>query len=67
MLYFFKYGPAGFADSCFALDGFFLLPLFTDLTAVLDKALECRESSPGLLGEKHERYLCAMLPPSLDS
>ena len=26
---------------------------------------ECRESNPGLLGEKHEHYLCAMQPPPM--
>ena len=29
-----------------------------------DKVWERRDSNPGLLGEKCERYLCAMLPPS---
>ena len=28
-----------------------------------DKFQEHRDSNPGLLGEKRERYLCAMPPP----
>ena len=29
-----------------------------------DKVQERRDSNPGLLGEKRERYLCAMPPPN---
>ena len=42
-------------------------PLSTDLSSVIDKSNQhqvnkFRESNPGQLGEKRERYHCAMFP-----
>ena len=54
-----------------ALDGFFIKPLSTILSSAVDKSQQhqeknswqCRESNPGLLGEKQVCYLCTLKPP----
>ena len=50
-----------------------LCPLFKAVLSInlsnvkRKNSLECRESNPGLLGEKQECYLCAMQPDWADS
>ena len=61
-IYSLAFAPTGFADLCFVLDGFVQMPLSTGET-VLDKSRERRESNPGLLGAKLERYPLSYAPP----
>ena len=47
------------------LSGIFLFSMLRSIFQLKENR-EHRDSNPGLLGEKRERYLCAMPPPEVE-